>query len=127
MFSWEQVATLYKQKSGEAELRDKDDVKRHWNEKMCNKFKKPTGKDSATNDFIHLCQRVQLRVLKRCESSLMGEVDSGSDDSVSGSEEAGGRNMAWLTEESNKLHADGDDVAVPNLPPIDDAQFEAEN
>ena len=61
-FLWEQVMAIYKQKSVEAELWDKVDVKRHWNGKMWNKFKKPTGKAGAavTNDFILCCQRVQL-------------------------------------------------------------------
>ena len=74
-FLWEQVAALYKEKSGEAELRDKDDVKRHRNEKMCNKFKKPTGKTSAETDFILRCQRVQLQIQKNCKSSLVGGED----------------------------------------------------
>ena len=32
-FAWEQVAAMYKEKSGESELQDKEDVKRHWVEK----------------------------------------------------------------------------------------------
>ena len=56
----------------------------------------------------------------------MGGEDSGDDDYVSGSEEAGGRNMAWLTKEGNEQQADVDDVDIPNLPPIEDSQFEAE-
>lgn len=39
---WKNVAILYKQQSNEAFARDPDDIKRHWNEKLCNKFKKPT-------------------------------------------------------------------------------------
>jgi hypothetical protein len=31
--SWEQVASQYKEKSGKAELWNKDDVKRHWSKK----------------------------------------------------------------------------------------------
>ena len=30
-FSWEQVCALYKERSKEEELRDKDDMIRHWN------------------------------------------------------------------------------------------------
>jgi hypothetical protein len=128
LFLWGQVAALCKQKSGEAEFRDKNDVKRRWNEKMCNKNKKPTGKTGAANDFIFCCQIVQQHILKRCESSLMGGEVSGGSDSGSGSEEADSRNMAWLNEEGKKEQVDGDDVDVdvPNLPPIEDAQFEAE-
>ena len=59
-FSWEQVCALYKEQAKEDKLRDKDDVKRHWNEKMCNKFMKPTGSTGGARDFILRCQKVQL-------------------------------------------------------------------
>jgi hypothetical protein len=36
---WFEVAALYQHRSGELVLRDSDDVKRHWIEKCCNKFK----------------------------------------------------------------------------------------
>ncbi len=36
-------STLYQFRSQEGTLRDFKDVKRHWMEKLCNKFKKPTG------------------------------------------------------------------------------------
>ena len=40
---WQEVAFLYQQWSGELVLRDYEDVKRHWVDKCCNRFKKPTG------------------------------------------------------------------------------------
>ena len=43
-YAWEQVANLYKESSGENNVSDKDDVKHNWMEKLCNKFKKPTGR-----------------------------------------------------------------------------------
>jgi hypothetical protein len=57
----------------------------------------------------------------------MGGEDSGNDDSISGSEEAGSRNIVWFTEEGNKEQADGDDVNTLDHPPIEDSQFEAAN
>ena len=35
--------------------------------------------------------------------------------------------MAWLSEEGNEDNVDCDDVVVPNLPPNEESQFEAEN
>ena len=71
-YAWEQVAVAYKEKSGESEVRDKADVKRHWVEKMCNKFKKPTGQSGNAEDFILKCQRVQDLIHKKAEATLMG-------------------------------------------------------
>jgi hypothetical protein len=39
---WEEVAPLYQARSGEMILRDRNDLKQHWVEMCCNKFKKPT-------------------------------------------------------------------------------------
>jgi hypothetical protein len=70
-YAWEQVAMAYKEKSGQSEVQDKGDVKCHWVEKMCNKFKKPTGKLGDTEDFILKCQRVQDLIHKKAEATLM--------------------------------------------------------
>jgi hypothetical protein len=41
--AWQEVAALYQHWNGEMVLWDHDDVKRHWVDKCCNKFKKPMG------------------------------------------------------------------------------------
>ena len=38
---WTEVARLYQGRTGELAVREYDDVKQHWIEKCCNKFKKP--------------------------------------------------------------------------------------
>ena len=38
-YAWQQVANLFKKQSGEDTLQDPLDVKRHWTEKLCFKFK----------------------------------------------------------------------------------------
>lgn len=60
------------------------------------------------------------------EVSVMGGEVSGNDDSVSGSEEDGGRNMAWLTGKGYEEKADSGDVDIPHLPSIEDSHFEVE-
>ena len=61
------------------DTRYKDDIKHQWVEKMCNKFKKPTGGAGGTKDLIIQCQQVQKMIHKKSESSLLG-AHSGDDD-----------------------------------------------
>ena len=70
---WQEVAALYQFRSQEGSLRDYDDVKRHWTEKLCNKFKKPTGDPGdPVCDRILRCQRIHQRILAKSSSVLMG-------------------------------------------------------
>ncbi len=107
-YAWEQVAVAYKEKSGESELRDKDDVKRHWVERMCNKYKKPTGKSGDENDFILKCQRVQRQIHKKSEAAVMGvnSQDSKSDEDSDGNsadeEESHGKDAGYFEEEKEE-------------------------
>jgi hypothetical protein len=80
---WIEVAALYQHCSGELILRDHEDVKQHWIEKCCNKFKKPTGNPGdPKRDMILRCQRIQGRIHEKSSSLIMG-VDSGGDDGLS--------------------------------------------
>ncbi len=36
--SWQEVAALYQLQSQESATRDHEDIKRHWMQKLCNKF-----------------------------------------------------------------------------------------
>lgn len=70
---WKRVAVLYQQDSGETMLRDGDDIKRHWIEKLCNKFKKPTGKTGQIeSDRIFRCQTIQRGIQAEIECEIMG-------------------------------------------------------
>ena len=85
---WQEVAFLYQQRSGELVLRDYRDVKRHWVDKCCNKFKKPTGNPGdPKRDMILRCQRIQERILKKSDAAVMG-VESGGDDGFDLSEDS---------------------------------------
>ena len=92
--SWDRVAAAYQEKSIEAELRDKEDLKRHWREKCCNKFKKPTGRSGAATDLILTCQRVQLLIHKKNESSFLGDGSGNSSDS----DEDEDNDTSWMEE-----------------------------
>ena len=56
-YEWEGVCSLYKERFGESNLHDKDDVKQHWVEKMCNKLNKPMGNAGPAYDFIHIVKK----------------------------------------------------------------------
>jgi len=76
---WTEVARLYQVRTGELAVREYDDVKWHWIEKCCNKFKKPTGNPGdPKRDMILRCQRIQERIHEKSSSQILG-VDSGGD------------------------------------------------
>ena len=58
--AWKLVCQEYQRESGEATIRDSDDVKRHFHEKLCNKDQKPTGKSGDEKDVILLAQKIRL-------------------------------------------------------------------
>jgi hypothetical protein len=41
---WQMVADIYHKRSGEVTAGNPDDIKKHWNNTLCNKLNKPTGK-----------------------------------------------------------------------------------
>jgi hypothetical protein len=111
--AWQEVAALYQARSGESLLRDHDDVKRHWTDKCCNKFKKPTGSPGdPKRDMILRCQRIQQRILKKSASSIMG-ADSEGDEGLELSEHSEDSELGEdEEEESEDLLGDGVGVAV---------------
>jgi hypothetical protein len=73
------VARLYQLHTGELVVREYDDVKQHWIEKCCNKFKKPTGNPGdPKRDMILRCQRIQEQIHEKSSSLILG-VDSRGD------------------------------------------------
>ena len=70
---WQEVAALYHFRSQESVVRDHKDIKRYWAEKLCNKFKKPTGDPGdPVRDQILRCQRIHARILQKSASMVMG-------------------------------------------------------
>ena len=62
---WETVAARYFEISGEAAPRDADAIKRHFNDKLCNGGKKPTGQGGSKTDLILRAQRIKLSIYQR--------------------------------------------------------------
>ena len=78
---WQEVAALYHVRSQEGILRDHEDIRCYWAEKLCNKFKKPTGDpgDPVRDQILH-CQRIHARILQKSASVVM---DAASDEELS--------------------------------------------
>ena len=75
MQSWQEVATIYQHRSGELILRDHDDIKRHWIEKCCYKFKKLTGDPGdPKRDMILRCQRIHQRIQVKIHLQSWGQT-----------------------------------------------------
>ncbi len=70
---WQEVAALYHFRSQETVVRDHEDIKHYWAEKLCNQFKKPTGDPGdLVRDQILCCQRIHARILRKSASVVMG-------------------------------------------------------
>jgi hypothetical protein len=70
---WRQVALLYKEESGEVNLRSEDDLKKNWVRKLCNNMKKPTGRMGAdAKDRINKCIGIERKILDRTSSGILG-------------------------------------------------------
>jgi len=67
-YAWEQVVNLYKERSGENVVCDQDDVKRHWVEKLCNEFKKPTVSAGGA------VQKILSWLVRRCRPRSIRSV-----------------------------------------------------
>ncbi len=79
---WQEVAALCQFQSQEHVLQDYEDEKRHWTEKLYNKFKKPTGEPgNPVHDRILCCQ------LTKSSLVIMGAASDEDDNSLSGDKE----------------------------------------
>ena len=92
------VAMQYFEESQETEKRDADTIKRHFNDRLCNGMKKPTGKSGDTKtDLILRAQRVKLAILR---NQAVGNVGCG----------AGGNSFAAKREDEQDEDVDDEDV-----------------
>ena len=113
--AWRNVACLYQSASNENELRRGEDIRDNWVRKLCNNFKKPTGKPGDLTDRIYRCLAIERRIQRKASAAILGassgessnENDHGSKDSDNFSFGGGG--------------VYDDEVAVANAPRNDDA------
>lgn len=74
---WETVAQRYKETLNEADVRPYEDIRRHFQEKLCNRGLKPTGISSKTV-AIERAQNIQAEINRRNAFGAIGTApDSG--------------------------------------------------
>ena len=71
---WRQVATAYHVASKETDLRDADALRDNWVRKLCNNFKKPTGRTGENRDRIARCIAIERSLM--CEKKQAVRVPS---------------------------------------------------
>ena len=77
---WSIVAQRYQEASGEREIRDGHDIKRHFttHKNLCNNGKKVTG-SSAPKPQVARCQYIWHKILRKSSASNCGGGDSEDD------------------------------------------------
>ena len=120
---WQLVAEQYQRETGEEELRNPDDIKRHWYTNLCNKMCKPTGRTGGNMDRILQCIRIQCAIMKKTDSVMMG-IESDDDavcmyngDDDDDDEEEEDRKPAAIDNTTVSLLVEESLVAAP-LPPM---------
>ncbi len=71
-YGWDQVAAAYMTAAKEDNLRDTDDLKRHWVKTLCNGMKKPTGGTGEKGERIHKCIVIERLILDKTHSGILG-------------------------------------------------------
>ncbi len=84
---WQEVAEMYHFRSQETVLQDHEDIKHYWAEKLCNKFKKPTGDpgDPVRDQILH-CQ-IPAKILQKSASVVNDELSDEDEDDEEEQEE----------------------------------------
>ena len=82
-YAWQAVATAYQVESGETDLRDTTDLKKHWHKVLCNGGKKPTGKPGAMTDRIFRCIAIERQILNKTSSGMMSALSLEDENSIS--------------------------------------------
>ena len=73
---WKIVAQRYQQSSGESFLRFYDDVRRHFNDKLCKKNQRQTGLNNKSAPLLHVAraQEIQRKILINEATMNLGEI-----------------------------------------------------
>ncbi len=69
---WKLVATEYQQASKEPTLCAAQDIWDHWTKKLCNNYKKPTGKSGDITDQVHHCIRIDHEIGLQQDAGVLG-------------------------------------------------------
>jgi hypothetical protein len=70
--AWRNAACLYQNASNENELCRGEDICDNWVRKLCNNFKKPTGKPGNLTDRIYCCLAIERWIQRRASAAILG-------------------------------------------------------
>ena len=115
-------------------MRNPDDIKKHWNNVLCNKCNKPTGRSGGITDRILHCIRIQGEIMKKTDSVMMGadsdddvqymyngvnaEFCDLSDEEEEDDEEEDGRKPAAIDDTTIARLVEASTEAIPPIPPL---------
>ena len=105
---WELVAQRYKELSEEDVLRDVKDLKDHWVKKLCNNFKKPTGRTGDAGDRINRCIVIEREIQAQTEAGVLGA--SSGEDGANDDADSSGVDDLYFSGRDNEDEDDGFDV-----------------
>ena len=107
---WLEVGTRYKAASGEEELRDWQDIRRHFLEKLCDNHRAPTGSSGPAN-LTRRAQEVYAAIENHNSAGAYGGNSSDSEDSYDEEEE-----QEEEQEEAPSAASAASSVAAPSAP-----------
>ena len=109
---WTKVAQRYQEASGEKELRDSHDIKRHFttHKSLCDSGKKVTG-SSAPTPSVARCQAIWQKILRQSSAKNCGgsgsDSDSDDDDDENSGDDSRGNERNSIDEEE-EIFGDND-------------------
>jgi hypothetical protein len=74
--AWRNIALLYQNVSNERDLCRGEDIRDDWVRKLCNNFKKPTGRPGDNLDQIFRCLKIERQIQHTANAAILG-VTSG--------------------------------------------------
>ncbi len=81
--AWRNVALLYQNTSNKRDLCRRGGIHDNWVRKLCNNFKKPTGKPGDNLGQIFCCLEIEHRIQRKANAAILGaisgELDHGND------------------------------------------------
>jgi len=111
---WEQVCDTYRERANEDDVRDVDSVKRHFNEKLCNKHQKTTG-EARAKAMVERAQTLYKQIADESNAVVYGgQQDSDDEDEDNDEDEGDGEDRG--IGEQNAEAAAGDAHSVFSLP-----------
>jgi hypothetical protein len=71
---------LYQNALNKRDLRRGEDIRDNWVRKLCNNFKKPTGRPGNNLDQIYHCLEIERQIQRKANAAILGATSGESDD-----------------------------------------------